>query len=88
MPSPPNKITSKSTSRFKSCVYLIGLNVRHLGIVEASRLSNTESRSPSMSSFPYKISSKSTNRFKSSTHLRSLNVRHFGVVEVTGLNSM
>jgi hypothetical protein len=43
MLSPPNKISSKSTNRFKSnkgflCTHLGSLNDRHFGIAEATRL--------------------------------------------------
>jgi len=65
MSPPPHKISSKSTSRFKSCTHLKSLNVHHVGMVEAAALNSMESRSPSMSSPPYKISSESTNLFKS-----------------------
>jgi ribosomal protein S10 len=77
------KIPSKSTNQFNRCTHLRSLNVRNYGIVEATRLNNMASRSPSTSSPPYKISSKSTNQFRSCTHLRSLNVRHFGAIDVT-----
>jgi hypothetical protein len=77
----PNKISSKSINRFKSCAHLSSLNVRHFGTVEATALSSMESRSSSMSSPPYKISSSCTNRFKSSAHLSTLNVSHFGMAE-------
>jgi hypothetical protein len=86
MPSTPYKIASKSTNRFKSCTHLRSLNARNFGMVEATRLSSTDSRSPSMSSSPYKISSKSTNWFKSCAYLRTLNVLYFETVEGTGCN--
>jgi hypothetical protein len=93
MPLPQYKISFKSTYRFKRFTHLRSLKVSHYGIVEATRLRNMASRSPSMSSPPYKISSKPINQFKVirgllCTHLRSLNVCNFGMVEGTGLENM
>jgi hypothetical protein len=90
MPSPPYKVSSKSTSRLKSSTHLRCLNVCNFGMVEATELNSMESRSSSMPLPPYKVSCKSTNWFKFikvfvCTHFRSLNVRHFGVAEAMGL---
>jgi hypothetical protein len=44
MPSPPTKIPTKSTIRFKTCAHFGNLNVRHFEMVEAMGLSSMESR--------------------------------------------
>jgi hypothetical protein len=94
MPSPPYKISSRSTNRFKILTYryLRSLNVRHLGMVKAMTLkirsqghlqchhllARFHSNPP--------VGSKVIKEFLY-THLRSLNVRHFGVNEATRLNT-
>jgi hypothetical protein len=55
MPSPPYKISSNSTNRFKSFNHLISLDVGHFGMVEATVLNSMNSKSSSMSSAPYSI---------------------------------
>jgi hypothetical protein len=86
VPSPPYKISSKSTNLFKICTYLGSLNVRHFGKVEATVLNGMESMSSSMSSSHTRvhpnppIGSKVIKGFLC-THLKSLNVRHFGMAE-------
>jgi hypothetical protein len=91
MSSPPYKISSSSTNRFRSYTHRRNLNIRHFGTVEATALNSIESRSSSMLS-PHTrlhpnspIGSKVIKEFLC-THLRGLNVRHFGMAEATRLN--
>jgi hypothetical protein len=87
--------TSKSTNRLIRCTHLRSLNVRHYRTVEAMRLKNKSSRSPSMSSPPHKkkchrnppVSSKVIKGFLY-THLRSLNVRHIEIPEAKILENV
>jgi hypothetical protein len=93
MPSPPYKISSKSTNRFKSCTNLRSLNVHHFGMLQATALNSTKLKSSSMSSPPYKTSSKSTTWFRSYSGVSShppqkLNVLHIGRDEATILKKM
>jgi hypothetical protein len=69
MSSLPYKISSKSTTRFKSYLgflytHLRSLNIRHFGMAEATGLKNVAARSFSMASPAYQISRKSTKQFK------------------------
>jgi hypothetical protein len=90
MPSPPYKISSKSTNRFKSCAHLRNLNVLHFETVEATGFNTIESMSLLMSSPPYKMSSKSTERFKSYYGIylhppQKFKRPHLGIAEATRL---
>jgi hypothetical protein len=92
MPSSPYKISSKSTTRFKSCSHRRSLNVRHFRMVEVTALNSMESRTHSMSSLHRRFQPKLPFGSKIikgilCNQLRSLNVRHFGMVEATALNS-
>jgi hypothetical protein len=67
MSSPPYKISSKSTNRFRFIkefifTHLRSLNVRHFGMAEATRLRNVASRSSSVGSPAYQISWKSVQK--------------------------
>jgi hypothetical protein len=90
MPSPTNKISSKSTSRFKSCARLKNLNVHHFEVVEATGFSGMESKSSSTHHLHTKFHPNPPNGSKVIkvflyTYLRSLNIRQFGMAEDTRL---
>jgi hypothetical protein len=67
MPSPPHKISSKSTYRFKRCTHLRSLNFRHFGMIDI-----TFNVFTSIQNFIQIFQS-----VQIFTHLKSLNVRHF-----------
>jgi hypothetical protein len=67
MPSPPRKISSKSTYRFKRCTHLRSLNFCHFGMIDI-----TFNVFTSIQNFIQIFQS-----VQIFTHLKSLNVRHF-----------
>jgi hypothetical protein len=93
MPSPPYKMSSKSTNRFKSCIHLRSLNIRHFGMVEATAMNSRSRCYLQCHQFLRRfhpnppIDSKVITGFLY-THLRSLNVRHFGMAEDTRFKNM
>jgi hypothetical protein len=78
MASPPYKISSNSTSRFKSYTHLRSLNIRRVGVIDDA--------------FNVITSIQNVIQVHQSVEklnpLQKLNVRHFGIIEATGLCSV
>jgi hypothetical protein len=93
MPSPPCKISSKSTNRFKSCAYHRNLNVRHFEMLKLRELIEWNKSRPQCHHLHIQFHQNSPHGSKVITvflysRLRSLNVHHCGMAEATRLKKL